>query len=73
MKNSKEFHDYEKLATQLQRTDISQLPENGRIAFFINIYNALIIHGQVTVRISPRWWCSFSGLGYSVGGTLYSV
>ena len=50
MKNSKEFQDYEKMATQLQRTDISQLPENGRIAFFINIYNALIIHGQVTLK-----------------------
>ena len=54
MKNSKEFQDYEKMATQLQRTDISQLPENGRIAFFINIYNALIIHGQVT---TPYLYC----------------
>ena len=32
--------------------DISVMSEEGRLAFFINIYNALIIHGQERLRVT---------------------
>ena len=72
MADSQEFRDYEKLATQLQRVDISTLHLEGRLAFFINVYNALIIHGQVRrgipqnfiLRLRFFWHTSYIISGY---------
>ena len=32
---------------ELQRSDIASLAQGAKLAFFINVYNALVIHGTV--------------------------
>ena len=39
--------EYLNLATQLQRVDIETLDRDAKLAFFINIYNILCIHGLI--------------------------
>ena len=43
------FHwqSYKKLTMELQRSDIASLTPGAKLAFFINVYNALVIHGTV--------------------------
>jgi hypothetical protein len=76
MSSSHEFAEYEKLARQLQRVDIAKLSPDGRLAFFINIYNALVIHGQVRRGIPtsfmPRlrfFWCT----SYIISGHIFTL
>ena len=76
MSNSVEFLEYEKLAIQLQRVDISKLSTSGRLAFFINIYNALVIHGQVRRKIPTSFmlrlrffWCT----SYIISGHVFTL
>ena len=38
---------YQNLATDLQRVDIETLDKDAKLAFFINIYNILCIHGLI--------------------------
>ena len=38
---------YKKLTLELQRSDIASLSPGAKLAFFINVYNALVIHGTV--------------------------
>ena len=38
---------YKKLTMELQRSDIASLTHGAKLAFFINVYNALVIHGTV--------------------------
>lgn len=44
---SAEFRDYQLCAMELQKVDLTSLSESGRIAFFINTYNILMIHGSI--------------------------
>ena len=39
--------EYKKMATQLQRVDVEGPERDDRLAFFINIYNILCIHGLI--------------------------
>lgn len=39
------FERYSELAIQLQRLELFSLTREEKLAFFINIYNALVIHG----------------------------
>ena len=76
IKNSETFATYEQLAQQLQRVNIAKLDETGRLAFFINIYNALIIHGQVRRGIPPSFLARlrfFSNTSYIIGGYAFSL
>ena len=76
IKNSETFARYEQLAQQLQRVNIAKLDETGRLAFFINIYNALIIHGQVRRGIPPSFLARlrfFSNTSYIIGGYAFSL
>jgi hypothetical protein len=38
---------YKQMATQLQRVDVERLSRDERLAFFINIYNIICIHGLI--------------------------
>lgn len=76
IKKSEVFATYEKLAQQLQRVNIAELDENGKLAFFINIYNALIIHGQVRLGIPPSFLARlrfFASTSYIIGGYAFSL
>ena len=44
---SAKFEKYVRLSAELKRVDLSQLVPEQKIAFFINVYNALVIHAFV--------------------------
>ena len=44
---SSEFKQYKALAHELTRVQIEDATRAEKLAFFINIYNALVIHGNV--------------------------
>ena len=56
IKESEEFEEYVKLTRELQRAPIEKLDENGRKAFFINIYNALVIHATAAYGPPTNWF-----------------
>lgn len=78
IKGSKIFKDYrDNLAPQLQHVSLDSISENEKMAFFINIYNALTIHGLVELSDLPQsvlkvnqFWTS---TGYNIGGLDYSL
>ncbi|KAK7485253.1 hypothetical protein BaRGS_00023504 [Batillaria attramentaria] len=76
MKGSAEFEAYAEKTKELQRTHIVDSSREVKLAFFINIYNALVIHGNV-IRGSPRndWqrYKFFNGVKYIIGGYEYSL
>ena len=45
LRQSAEFAEYTLLARELQRAPLDSLSEEGRRTFFLNIYNALVVHG----------------------------
>jgi len=44
---SEEFRHYSVAECELQRVDVSSLSPSDKLAFFINVYNLLVIHGLV--------------------------
>ncbi|GAB2279730.1 hypothetical protein Dimus_014371 [Dionaea muscipula] len=47
IKNSEEFRRYLNLVQGLHRVDILALSSNEKLAFFLNLYNAMVIHGMI--------------------------
>lgn len=45
--SSTEFQRYIRLAQELQRVNIAECDRNEKLAIFINIYNALVIHANI--------------------------
>jgi hypothetical protein len=77
MRNAPDFQAYQAIAAQLQHFDPTQLTgQHERLAFWINIYNVLVIHGivahgiQASVREVPRF---FERTAYTIGGQPYSL
>ena len=60
MKNSDEFKEYLDKSRKLKDLDISSLGEDEKKAFFINIYNCLILH-------AIAWDCNKSIFGEKAG------
>lgn len=50
------FERYCELAIQLQRVELLSLSREERLAFFINIYNALVIHGYLRLGAPTNMW-----------------
>ncbi|VDI22554.1 Hypothetical predicted protein [Mytilus galloprovincialis] len=48
---SQQFKEYEELTSQLQNVNLTDLSENEKKAFFINLYNALTIHAGHTFSL----------------------
>ena len=76
MKRSGSFREYQHLARELQGFDPGGLKsDDERKAFWINIYNILIIHGVIALDISRSVLeiVNFFGrIGYEIGGAFYS-
>ncbi len=64
-------------AADLNRVDLGRLgTREARLAFWINVYNALAIHGIVALGIRHsvlRVWNFFGRVSYRVGGALWSL
>ncbi|KAL3841343.1 hypothetical protein ACJMK2_019502 [Sinanodonta woodiana] len=77
LKESQLFKDYKKQAAHLQDAHLDFSSEQEKKAFFINIYNALTIHGLVeqdelpssVLQIQQFW----KRTGYKIGGHVFSL
>lgn len=71
------FAQYKDQAQALCKIDLTPLSEEEKMAFFINIYNALMIHGLATLESIPKsvldvesFWANTA---YNIGGLVYSL
>lgn len=56
MKVAEEFEDYLKMSKELQRVSVEKLDQDELKAFFINIYNALVIHATIVNGPPTNWF-----------------
>ncbi|KAM3849922.1 uncharacterized protein ACN63O_020320, partial [Diretmus argenteus] len=56
MSVSSVFERYCEMAVQLQRVELLSLSRDEKLAFFINIYNALVIHGYLRLGAPTNMW-----------------
>ncbi|XP_078331125.1 uncharacterized protein LOC144624952 [Crassostrea virginica] len=77
LKSSASYKEYKSETLFLQTVSLDELSENERKAFFINLYNALTIHGLAEQAPLPssvldiqQFWKT---TGYNVGGLVYSL
>ncbi|CAL4942393.1 unnamed protein product [Urochloa decumbens] len=72
---SEEFRRYANLVQELQRADMTALPAEERLPFFLNLHNAMAIHAVIRVgqpgAVDRRPF--FSDFQYIVGGHPYSL
>ncbi|XP_039071297.1 uncharacterized protein LOC120218433 [Hibiscus syriacus] len=73
---SEEFRRYLNLTRDLQRVDLQLLTPDEKLAFFLNLYNAMVIHAVVTIGhpegiLDRRAF--FSDFQYVIGGYPYSL
>ncbi|XP_078264722.1 uncharacterized protein LOC144598454 [Rhinoraja longicauda] len=70
------FEEYCQHATNLQHVDICSLNRNERLAFFINVYNTLVIHGNIKKGPPKNAWQRyrfFTSISYEIGGSIFSL
>ncbi|XP_060077398.1 uncharacterized protein LOC132556952 [Ylistrum balloti] len=73
---STEFEKYKRLTKELHRVRISEATREEKLSFFINIYNALVIHANVHVGPATNLWQRykfFNTIRYIIGGESYSL
>lgn len=73
---SPKFEQYVQATAELTRVQIEDASVEEKLAFFINIYNALVIHGNVKVGIPRNLWQRykfFNCTSYIIGGHRYSL
>ena len=73
---SEAFKELTAKTAELQRMNLGELTFNIKIAFFINLYNALVIHGFVVVGPPTNLYQRlffYNHTCYSVGGLVYSL
>jgi hypothetical protein len=60
----------------LQTVNLSSLSESERIAFFLNLYHVMVIHGHMTIGPPPAWnyWNAFfNHITYLIGYEVVSI
>ncbi|KAF3533334.1 hypothetical protein DY000_02043388 [Brassica cretica] len=73
---SEEFRRYLNLAQDLQRLNLLELSTNEKLAFFLNLYNAMVIHALIRIGRSDGMIARrsfFTDFQYVVGGYSYSL
>ena len=77
LKSSDAFEDYKSATKDLTSLDLNKLTtRESKLAFWINIYNALVVHGilELNVRKSVKEVRSFfRAVCYNVGGYVFSL
>jgi hypothetical protein len=72
----KDFVNFVSLTRGLRDLDVLEMSRARRLAFFLNIYNALLIHA-ITILGRPRSFVArfrfFQTASYCIGGHLYSL
>lgn len=70
------FGRYCELAIQLQRVELLSLSREEKLAFFINIYNTLVIHGYLRLGAPTNMWQRyrfFNYVSYLIGGEVFTL
>lgn len=73
---SEEFRRYLTLTHQLQRVDLLETSREEKLAFFINLYNAMVVHAVIVLGhpVGPLDRRKFFGdFQYLIGGDPYSL
>uniref|UniRef100_A0A1I8IX79 DUF547 domain-containing protein n=2 Tax=Macrostomum lignano TaxID=282301 RepID=A0A1I8IX79_9PLAT len=73
---SEQFAAYRLLARRLQRVNPEAGSPDERLAFFINVYNALVLHAKLARGPPTSLWSRyrfFAGSAYIIGGQSYSL
>ncbi|ROL54903.1 Glutaredoxin-2 [Anabarilius grahami] len=76
MSQSPYFERYCDLAVQLQRVELLSLSREEKLAFFINVYNALVIHGNLRLGFPKNIWQRyrfFNYVSYLIGGEVFTL
>ncbi|CAL8371111.1 unnamed protein product [Arctogadus glacialis] len=76
MKVSPLFERYCDMAVQLQRVELASLTREEKLAFFINTYNALVIHGYLRLGPPTSMWQRyrfFNYVSYLIGGEVFTL
>jgi hypothetical protein len=77
MRGTPQFNNYVRMAGFLKKFDLRSLPERPqRLAFWINLYNTMVVHGVVALGINQsvkekRGF--FDRVKYDIGGYLFSL
>lgn len=74
--SSSEFRQFSISTSELQKVDLTTINSKEKLAFFINVYNMLVIHGHVVFGIpssSMERHKFYNGAKYQIGGQLYSL
>ena len=70
------WDQFRRMSVELQRVDIGSMTDNEKLAFFINIYNVLVIHATVEKGAGTTNYTRykfFSGSSYNIGGEVWSL
>jgi len=70
------WQHFKVMVADLQEADLKHLTRDQRLAFFINIYNVLVIHGTVVRGVPDSMYSRyrfFSTVSYMMGGCTYSL
>lgn len=80
IEHSQGFETYKQTATQLQHIDVGAMSELERRAFFINVYNSLIIHAFAYGYVRKSYLgymlarkMLYATASYNIGGQVYSL
>eukprot|EP00892_Ulva_mutabilis_P005886 jgi/Ulvmu1/366/UM001_0373.1 len=76
MSGDPRFNAYVDATVELTKVDVSQLSRDEKMAFFINVYNTLIVHGTVTHGVPKNIVARirfFGKVKYVIGGTPYTA
>lgn len=71
-----DFERYVALSKELQRVDFTLCTREEKIALFVNVYNALVIHATVKAGAPTNMWLRwkfFNTFHYLIGPHLYSL
>ncbi|KAK3239056.1 hypothetical protein CYMTET_50985, partial [Cymbomonas tetramitiformis] len=73
---SEKFKEYGASSAEFQKFDLLSISFNVKICFFINLYNALVIHGFAVIgpptTVYQRLYF-YNHTCYSIGGMMYSL
>lgn len=76
IRHSPDYGEYQKIAAGLRRFNLASLSsDEEKTAFWINLYNALVIHGIVDLRIASsvkEVSNFFKKIGYGIGDFVFS-
>jgi len=70
------FKEFTTASTEIQKLNLPALSFNIKISFFINLFNALVIHGFVVIGPPTNLYQRlffYNHTCYSVGGNVYSL